>query len=232
MPNINRREFSQLAIALGASVRSFGGGLSIDDTLRSGMERRKIPAVTAVVATDSKITYQGAFGMRDSASGVKVAPDSIFAIASMTKAVTSVAAMHRDLIEYSTVLQGQQNTTYQLPGTQTNIVPYTHRHECRGTAANTNTGISRILVSARFLRRAAGRALRSSVLSAQKQALVRYRQRQNYTRRTPRSPPALARRCDRRTPTRLSRLAEVPYLDVDVVNLHLWYRVPMCRLPL
>jgi len=93
MPNINRREFSQLALALGASVRSFGGAVSIDDTLRGGMERRKIPAVTAVVATDSKITYQGAFGTRDSASGVKVAPDSIFAIASMTKAVTSVAAM-------------------------------------------------------------------------------------------------------------------------------------------
>ena len=93
MPNINRREFSQLALALGASVPSFGGAVSIDDTLRGGMERRKIPAVTAVVATDSKITYQGAFGTRDSASGVKVAPDSIFAIASMTKAVTSVAAM-------------------------------------------------------------------------------------------------------------------------------------------
>ena len=93
MPNINRREFSQLALALGASARSFGGGVSIDDTLRSGIERRKIPAVTAVAATDGKITYQGAFGTRDSASGVKVAPDSIFAIASMTKAITSVAAM-------------------------------------------------------------------------------------------------------------------------------------------
>jgi len=57
------------------------------------MERRKIPAVTAVAATEGKITYQGAFGTRDSASGVKVAPDSIFAIASMTQAVTSVAAM-------------------------------------------------------------------------------------------------------------------------------------------
>jgi methyl acetate hydrolase len=93
MPPINRREFSQLTLALGASVRTFGGGVSIDETLRGGIERRKIPAVTAVVATDSKITYQGAFGTRDSTSGSKVAPDSIFAIASMTKAVTSVAAM-------------------------------------------------------------------------------------------------------------------------------------------
>ena len=48
MPNFNRREFSQLALALGASARSFGGTVSIDDALRGGMERRKIPAVTAV----------------------------------------------------------------------------------------------------------------------------------------------------------------------------------------
>jgi methyl acetate hydrolase len=93
MTNINRREFSQLALALGASVRSLRGAVSIDDTLRRGIERRKIPAVTAMVATDGKVTYQGAFGTLESASSVKVAPDSIFAIASMTKAVTSVAAM-------------------------------------------------------------------------------------------------------------------------------------------
>ena len=93
MPNINRREFSQLALALGASARSLRGAVSIDGTLRSGIARRNIPAVTAMVATDGKITYQGAFGTLDSASAAKVAPDSIFAIASMTKAVTSVAAM-------------------------------------------------------------------------------------------------------------------------------------------
>ena len=46
-----------------------------------------------MAATADKITYTGAFGKRDSASGIDVKPDSIFAIASMTKAVTSVAAM-------------------------------------------------------------------------------------------------------------------------------------------
>lgn len=93
MSSINRREFSQLALALGASARSLHGGTSIDDTLRSGIQRRNIPAVTATVATAGKVTYQGAFGTRDTASGIQVTPDSIFAIASMTKAVTSVAAM-------------------------------------------------------------------------------------------------------------------------------------------
>src|SRR3954470_13578434 len=93
MPCLSRREFSQLALLLGAAAPGLRGGVSIDDTLRSGIARRKIPAVTAVVANAGKITYQGAFGDRDAASGLKVTPDSIFAIASMTKAVTSVAAM-------------------------------------------------------------------------------------------------------------------------------------------
>ena len=93
MPTITRREFSQLALALGASARGLRGAISIDDTLRTGIQRRNIPAVTAMVANAGKITYQGAFGTRAAASGVKVTPDSIFAIASMTKAITSVAAM-------------------------------------------------------------------------------------------------------------------------------------------
>jgi CubicO group peptidase (beta-lactamase class C family) len=93
MSTITRREFSQLAAALAASARGLRAGTSIDDTLRSGIQRRNIPCVTAMVATADKITYQGAFGTRDAASGTKVTPDSIFAIASMTKAVTSVAAM-------------------------------------------------------------------------------------------------------------------------------------------
>src|SRR6185312_17414989 len=74
----------------------FGASTSIgaiDRTLREGMERRKIPCVAAMVASQNKILYSGAFGKRDSASGVNIQPDSIFQIASMTKAITSVAAM-------------------------------------------------------------------------------------------------------------------------------------------
>jgi methyl acetate hydrolase len=95
MLTITRRKFSQAAVTFGASVRGLraSGAAGIDETLRSGIQRRKIPAVTAIVGGPNRITYQGAFGVRDDASGVKVAPDSIFAIASMTKAITSVAAM-------------------------------------------------------------------------------------------------------------------------------------------
>jgi methyl acetate hydrolase len=65
---------------------------SIDDTLRSGIARRKVPAVVAMAASGKRTLYQGAFGTRDP-SGVPVNAASIFAIASMTKAVTTVAAL-------------------------------------------------------------------------------------------------------------------------------------------
>jgi methyl acetate hydrolase len=52
-----------------------------------------VPAVVAAVANAKTTTYAGAFGTRDSASGKPVQVDSIFAVASMTKAVTSAAAM-------------------------------------------------------------------------------------------------------------------------------------------
>jgi CubicO group peptidase (beta-lactamase class C family) len=94
---VNRREFSRMALALAATAPAVRASKSasnhIDDTLRVGMERRKIPAITAMVATPDKVTYQGAFGTRDADSGVKITMDSIFAIASMTKAITSTAAL-------------------------------------------------------------------------------------------------------------------------------------------
>jgi CubicO group peptidase (beta-lactamase class C family) len=68
------------------------GSSAVDDILRSGIARRQIPAVVGMAATDSKTLYAGAFGSRDG-SGVPVRVDSIFAIASMTKAVTTVAAL-------------------------------------------------------------------------------------------------------------------------------------------
>lgn len=81
-----------MALAFAARPRLFAAG-GIDDALRSGAQQRKIPAVVAVAGTANATTYTGAFGTRDATSGVAVAADSIFAIASMTKAVTSLAAM-------------------------------------------------------------------------------------------------------------------------------------------
>jgi CubicO group peptidase (beta-lactamase class C family) len=90
---MNRREFCGSLVILGAGVRSLSSAAGIPDLLREAFERRNIPAVVARVATPTEAIYSGAFGKRDSASGIDVTPDSIFYIASMTKAVTSVAAM-------------------------------------------------------------------------------------------------------------------------------------------
>ena len=87
---IDRRTFlaANASTAFAATNRMH----AIDETLRGGIARRKIPAVVGMVASEKKILYSGAFGNRDS-SGVPVHTDSIFAIASMTKAVTTVAAL-------------------------------------------------------------------------------------------------------------------------------------------
>jgi CubicO group peptidase (beta-lactamase class C family) len=90
---INRREFGGALLALSTRAGALWAATGLDETLRESMQRRKIPAVAAMVATAEKTTYAGAFGKRDSASGVPLKVDSIFAIASMTKAITTTAAL-------------------------------------------------------------------------------------------------------------------------------------------
>jgi CubicO group peptidase (beta-lactamase class C family) len=93
MATINRREFGGAVLALGTGAGIVTGAGVLDETLRASVMRRKIPAAVAMAATAERTTYTGAFGKRDSAATADLAPDSIFHIASMTKAVTSVAAM-------------------------------------------------------------------------------------------------------------------------------------------
>src|SRR3954469_22300296 len=66
---------------------------SIDARLADAVARGDVPGVVALAVTRSGIAYQGAFGAADATTGRPVATDAIFRIASMTKPVTSVAAM-------------------------------------------------------------------------------------------------------------------------------------------
>ena len=94
MFTFTRREFGSVILALGAQARKLAASTtSIDDTLSTGIARRKIPAVAAMAATATQTFYAGAFGKRDGASGIDVKPDSIFSIASMTKAIAATAVM-------------------------------------------------------------------------------------------------------------------------------------------
>jgi CubicO group peptidase (beta-lactamase class C family) len=90
---MTRRQFGEIALAVGAQSSRLFAANGIDEVLRRGQEQRKIPAVVAMTGTADSVTYAGAFGTRDAESGTAVGMDSMFAIASMTKAVTSTAAM-------------------------------------------------------------------------------------------------------------------------------------------
>lgn len=80
----------------GFAKRSFAQGpqpRQIDAVLRRAVEAKEVPGVVAIAANDKGVIYEGAFGTRSLAQGAAMTPDTIFRIASMTKAVTAVAAM-------------------------------------------------------------------------------------------------------------------------------------------
>ena len=65
----------------------------IDQMLRQKSDAVEIPGVVAVAASGSEVIYQGAFGKRDLSKQNGMTTDSVFWIASMTKAITTAAAM-------------------------------------------------------------------------------------------------------------------------------------------
>jgi CubicO group peptidase (beta-lactamase class C family) len=66
---------------------------AIDRVLTDPVESGKIPGVVALVADGSGLVYQGAFGRRAIDRPEPMTLDSVFRIASMTKAITATAAM-------------------------------------------------------------------------------------------------------------------------------------------
>lgn len=68
-------------------------GAGIDRILQSAIDAGDVPGVVALAASDRGVFYRGAFGRREIGSGPSITTDTIFRIASMTKAVTSVAAL-------------------------------------------------------------------------------------------------------------------------------------------
>lgn len=66
---------------------------AIDAVLKSAAERRDVPGVVAMAADDRGVIYQGAFGKRDLGADAAMSTDTVFWIASMTKALVSAAAM-------------------------------------------------------------------------------------------------------------------------------------------
>ncbi len=66
---------------------------AIGEALRHATDAGALAGVVAMAATGKDIIYEGAFGRRDLSRPDRMTTDSVFMLASMTKAVTSVAAM-------------------------------------------------------------------------------------------------------------------------------------------
>src|SRR6266436_1557034 len=83
-----------LAASVGAArAQNSPGRASIDAALRGAVERRDVPGVVALVTDRRRVLYQGAFGVADVSTGRALTTDAAFRIASMTKPITSLAAM-------------------------------------------------------------------------------------------------------------------------------------------
>src|SRR5258708_4448073 len=65
----------------------------LGDHLRYCVDRKEIPGAVMLVARRGVIGYFESFGFRDREAGVPMGRDAIFRIASMTKPLTSLAAM-------------------------------------------------------------------------------------------------------------------------------------------
>ncbi len=102
MTRITRRQ----AIEIMGAAAAFAAGLArpvfadtaagkagIDQALTAAVKSGRVPGVVALAANDKGTIYSGAFGVRSLAEPQPMTVDSVFWIASMTKAVTTVAAM-------------------------------------------------------------------------------------------------------------------------------------------
>jgi methyl acetate hydrolase len=69
------------------------GNAQIDQVLRQKSDAREIPGVVAIAANSQEVIYQGAYGKRDLSKDDAMTTDSVFWIASMSKAITAAAGM-------------------------------------------------------------------------------------------------------------------------------------------
>ncbi|SOD93479.1 serine hydrolase domain-containing protein [Spirosoma fluviale] len=65
----------------------------IDGLIQSYIDKKAFPGVAAIVVRNGKIVYHKAFGTSDLDNNKPLAKDAIYRIASMTKAITSLAVM-------------------------------------------------------------------------------------------------------------------------------------------
>ena len=65
----------------------------IDQLLQQYVDENRIAGIVALVLRDGQPVYEGAVGWRDKEAGVRMSTDTVFRIASQTKALTSVSIL-------------------------------------------------------------------------------------------------------------------------------------------
>ena len=70
-----------------------GNNAQIDDVLRQKTNAAEIAGVVAIAANSSEVIYEAAYGKRDLSKPDPMTADTVFWIASMTKAITTAGAM-------------------------------------------------------------------------------------------------------------------------------------------
>ncbi len=76
-----------------ARAQNSPAGAAIDAALSAAVERKDVPGVVALITDRRRVLYQGASGVADVSTGRALTADAVFRIASMTKPITSLAAM-------------------------------------------------------------------------------------------------------------------------------------------
>ena len=124
----------------------------IGAVLNAGVDRGEIPGYVALVARRGKIAYFETYGVQDPNTGKAMAPDSIFRIYSMTKPITSVAAMI--LVEEGRLNLGDPVGDY-LPAFKEMTVA-TNPHEASDAGAIRTAAASRPITVLDLLRHTSG----------------------------------------------------------------------------
>jgi CubicO group peptidase (beta-lactamase class C family) len=76
--------------ATGAEVPEFR---AVDTKMREVLQKLDIPGASITVAKDGRILYQRGFGWADRATGQAVQPQTLFRVASVSKAMTAVGVL-------------------------------------------------------------------------------------------------------------------------------------------